>query len=611
MSNILRFLERLQSDAYDPLAVTIELLLIGLSVNWCAGVLQGTRGTRPLRGFLIVLVAVTLGVRVLSIQFQWTRLALLYQYFVYGLAFIALVAFQPELRRAVIRVGDVRFLRRGSPQSKLVSALVKSAGFLSKNRYGALIAIQRGVDLRGWAENGTMINAEVSPNLLNTIFFPNSPLHDLGVIIKGTRVLAANCQFPQVSSDEVDAALGSRHLAAVAMSYESDALVLVVSEETGTISLADTGKLTRYLSLDDLADELALRLSGTTPKPKAKRRLRPLHDTWRVARRILVVLPLTIVIWYLADQACQIEVKGVKVQLDMIPNHPARVVEVNSPSPPVFTVTFRGSTRAADRLRLHKDNDPLETDYSLSESYDRPGQYTLDTRELLNNLASIRTRGVLVQEAVPDTVIFSVAEQVTTEMMVSADAGAVEVDDVRFSPPRVEVTLRRDDLESLPPNKRVVIAPLAQRLRNVDSGEVVSLQGVPLVTHVDGRPALKIRPETVNVSLLVVGQRVARRLESIPVRVSASPEFLQRYEVEPRDPLEWTLEVEVEGDQGSIESLRTTDVRAYVSVSSDLVQSPPEFRLVPVTVELPEGIELLSSVRWLSLRIVPRESGAR
>jgi diadenylate cyclase len=242
MSDMLKSLYyRWTSQAYDVPAVLVELVLIGLCVNWCASVLHGTRGTRPLRGVLVILVGTTLVVRVLTAQFEWVRLDLLYSYILYGLAFIALVVFQPELRRAVIRFGEVRLRRSGGAQSQVIAALVKSAGYLSRNRYGALIAIQRSVDLTGWAENGTVIRATVSANLLNTIFYPGSALHDLGVIIRDTEVVAANCQFPSAESDEVDIALGSRHLAAVGMSYETDALVLVVSEETGVISLADNG----------------------------------------------------------------------------------------------------------------------------------------------------------------------------------------------------------------------------------------------------------------------------------------------------------------------------------------------------------------------------------
>ena len=130
----------LRTIVNDPIAVCVELLLIGVSVHWFMGVLRWTRGTRPLRGVLTVLIVGTLAVNALEAQFKWPRLALLSGYFVFGLAFIALIAFQPELRQAVIRAGDVRFLRRGTRQSKVIAALVQSARYLSKNRYGGLVA---------------------------------------------------------------------------------------------------------------------------------------------------------------------------------------------------------------------------------------------------------------------------------------------------------------------------------------------------------------------------------------------------------------------------------------------------------------------------------------
>jgi diadenylate cyclase len=162
---------RLFRGASDPLAVMVELVLIALALNWVAGKLEGTRGTRPLRKLFLLFVVVTIGVRVMKIQFGWDRLEILYYFFALAVAFIALAAFQPELRRAFIRVGDMRARRRMSPYQSLINTLVSSAGFLSRNKYGALIAIRRSVDLRGWAENGTMMNAEVSANLIKTIFF--------------------------------------------------------------------------------------------------------------------------------------------------------------------------------------------------------------------------------------------------------------------------------------------------------------------------------------------------------------------------------------------------------------------------------------------------------
>jgi diadenylate cyclase len=159
-----RLFGRLGSEGYPLYGVVAELVLIGLLVNWCAGVLHGTRGTRLLRGLLIVLVAATLIVNVLADQLGWVRLDLLYRYFIFGMAFIALVAFQPELRRALIRAGEMRFMQRAEPHGKLISSLVESAGYLSRNRYGALIAIQRDVGLANWAEHGTQLYAEVSAN---------------------------------------------------------------------------------------------------------------------------------------------------------------------------------------------------------------------------------------------------------------------------------------------------------------------------------------------------------------------------------------------------------------------------------------------------------------
>ncbi|RMF81801.1 MAG: diadenylate cyclase, partial [Planctomycetota bacterium] len=280
LHNLLR---RLSTGADSTIEIVIELLLIGFCVNWVAGVLHGTRGTRLLRGLLVLLITATLFVRILAGALDWARLELLYRYFLIGLAFISLVAFQPELRRALIRAGDVRFIRRTTPRDKLIAALVEAAGYLSRNKFGAIIAIQREIGLANWTENGTQINAEVSADLLKSIFFPNSAMHDLGVVIRGTKIVAASCQFPVAESGEVAGGLGSRHRAALGLSLESDALVLVVSEETGTISLADGGELTRYLSLDDLEQELQTRLSGAV-RPR-RRSLRSVSDVWRYLRR--------------------------------------------------------------------------------------------------------------------------------------------------------------------------------------------------------------------------------------------------------------------------------------------------------------------------------------
>ena len=589
----------------DPWAFAVEVLLIGLSVNWCAGVLHGTRGTRPLRGILTVLVVATLVVNVLSAQLDWPRLALLYRYFVFGLAFIALVAFQPELRRAVIRAGDVGFRRHMADQSRLITALVKSARFLSKNRYGGLIAIQRGVDLSGWAEKGTIINATASGNLLNTIFFPNSPLHDLGVIIAGNRVVAANCQFPVAESDEVEATLGSRHLAAVGMSYESDALVLVVSEETGTISVADNGKLTRFLSTDDLGEELNARLGGQVTAAARKDRLALSRKAWRVIRRLLVVVPLTLVIWVLANQASQTEIEGVDVQLDLRMKDPQRVVDIVGLQPATFKVTFRGTARAIAALRDYTGDNPLRVAWTVEAQYPLRREQQRSAAELLDGLKDIEVRGVSVVEASPQYLRFLVDELVTETMGVDVQTGSTRVASKAFEPDRVQVTMRKRDLDQLLPADRVVLVPLEDRLHSAAPDETITLRDVRLPERIKGFSLVNVEPRDVDVSLRIVGQHIVRRLSQIPVRLQISPGFLREWEVRVVDEQEWLTEVEVEGDETKVNTLRPRDIRAFVTIHSDLLPPTPVYR-ADVEYYAPEGITVVSQ-RSVQLRLTRRE----
>ncbi len=618
MSDLLHSLYyRLTSGAYDPPAVVFELLLIGLCVYWTTQVLRGTRGTRPLRGVLIIVVSATLVVRVLAVQFEWVRLDLLYRYVLYGFAFIALVVFQPELRRAVIRVGDVRLRRGGTPQAQVVAALVKSAGYLSRNRYGALIAIQRGVDLTGWAENGTRLWAEVSANLLNTIFYPGSPLHDLGVIIRGTRVLAANCQFPSAESDEVDIALGSRHLAAVGMSYETDALVLVVSEETGVVSLADSGKLTRYLSLEDLADELTNRLSGRVgPEGEPLQGPRKLPEVWRRVRQLAFVTPLTLIIWYVADQATFTQDRFT-VQLELRSEDLSREVEIRGP-PLLFDVTFSGPVRAIGRLGASTAQRPLALSYSLPRAYEpRPEPYVLDAREEIRRIVErtpqVQSRGLDVLEVSLSSITFVVHELVsrTVPIKARAESGAVRIA-VEASPPSAEVRVRRSDLKALEVQGGV-FAMLGSQLEGLQPGDVRTFENVPLRAGSGISGTVSITPPTAQVTVRVIAQ--SRTIPKIVVRPFVSPEVAELYEVRRPDLKEWVIDVEVQGDEATLESPGAAEVEAFVHVTSDLVPPPDQpaveqFRTLDVIFQTPKGVSVVgrNSVR---VQLVPRSAGAR
>ena len=240
--------------------VTTELLLIGLFVFWIVRFLRGTRGARLLKGIAVVLISLYIIVRLLGAQFGLQRIEFLYRQFLYFAAFAVTVVFQPELRRALMRLGETRLFRGWSQQiDEEIDSIIESAAFCSRRKIGALIAIERDTPLGGMAEDskGTRINGEISAALLNTIFFPNTELHDLGVIISQGKVAYAGVQFPMAEGGELERELGARHRAAVGLSQETDAVVLVVSEESGDISIAERGRLIRKLTTDGLRGLLA------------------------------------------------------------------------------------------------------------------------------------------------------------------------------------------------------------------------------------------------------------------------------------------------------------------------------------------------------------------
>jgi diadenylate cyclase len=257
--DIPQFLRQIQGIPWWQIA--IELILIGLVVFWVVRFLRGTRGARLLRGIGFILVALFLFVHLLGSVFQLTRVEFLYSRLLLAVSFIVAVVFQPELRRALMRLGEASIFRRYQQIDEEIEALVESAIFCAKRKIGALIAIEREVGLGGIAETGTRINADISADLLNTIFWPNSPLHDLGVVVSNGRVAYAGVQFPLAESGELERELGARHRAAVGMSQETDAAVLIVSEETGDISIAERGQLIRKLTAESLRGLLGELLS--------------------------------------------------------------------------------------------------------------------------------------------------------------------------------------------------------------------------------------------------------------------------------------------------------------------------------------------------------------
>lgn len=241
---------------YSWWAVAIELLLIGLVVYWVVDFLEGTRGERLFRGVIFVVIASVLLLNLVAERLHLERLEHLYNYFLVFVLVVAVAAFQPEIRRALIRIAQPRILAGPSQKlSRTVEEIVNAVLDMSATRTGAIIVIERKVALGEFIETGVRVDAKVTAELLKTIFYTGTALHDMAVIIRGDRIVAAKVQLPLAEAGGgAGEELGSRHRAAIGISSGSDASVIVVSEETGIISVGDNGRLMRKV------DESSLRM---------------------------------------------------------------------------------------------------------------------------------------------------------------------------------------------------------------------------------------------------------------------------------------------------------------------------------------------------------------
>ena len=243
----------------EPFAVLFELVVIWIVVYLIVRFLKGTRGARVVWGVALIMIVGTLTLRLFPGGSETLeRLNFLYTNVLAFISFVLVIVFQPELRRALVRIGEGGwFGRTGLRRARVVEELVASVDYLARNKIGGLVAIERQVGLKGIVEAGTRLDADISRQLLNTLFWPGSALHDMGVVIRGDRIIAAGVQFPLAEGNDLAQELGSRHRAAVGLSNEADALIIVVSEETGKISIAERGQLRSGLSVTDLHDALS------------------------------------------------------------------------------------------------------------------------------------------------------------------------------------------------------------------------------------------------------------------------------------------------------------------------------------------------------------------
>ena len=232
----------------------LDILIIAVLIYYVLKLLRGTRAVQMLVA-IVLLVVLYRAARWAQFEMVQWLLDTLLPY----VAIALIVLFQPEIRRALDRFGRNITLSRfssGSPASSY-DDVVLAAGYFSQNRIGALIAFERDVGLRIYVESGIPIDANMSYDLLLAIFRPGSPLHDGAVVLQGTRIASAACFLPLSLNPMISNQLGTRHRAAIGVTEESDAVVVVVSEQTGAISLAVSGAIEVGLSVEQLNDRLA------------------------------------------------------------------------------------------------------------------------------------------------------------------------------------------------------------------------------------------------------------------------------------------------------------------------------------------------------------------
>lgn len=232
----------------SDLSQWVEVVILWAMFYYLFRLLRGTRGAEVLTGLVLILVLMLVLTQMLSFHIlNW-----LFMQFSGYLVIACIIIFQPEVRRLLAELGKQHVFTPAAQPPGSVDQIVEAADQLSAGKIGGLIAIERETGTRAVQESGVAIDAEVTAELLTSIFYPRSPLHDGGVVISGTRIVAARCVFPLTQRDEVVRALGTRHRAAIGLTEDSDAIVIVVSEETGVISIAYRGRLSRGLDKEKL-----------------------------------------------------------------------------------------------------------------------------------------------------------------------------------------------------------------------------------------------------------------------------------------------------------------------------------------------------------------------
>lgn len=254
----------------------VEILILAIGIYYILSFVRRTRGFSILIGFAVVLLTLAFMATFLELEVLRWLLGTFSAFF----AVAVLVIFQPELRRMLAELGNLPLFQTPREQRENIEVIIRTVERLSEVRIGMLVAMEQSIQLQESVESGIPINCVATPEMLETIFFPNNAIHDGGVIIRGDQIAYAACIFPLTRRTDLNRSLGTRHRAALGLSEETDAVVVVVSEETGAVSYAYKGKLVRGVSLE----ELRAFLSSVLIKPERSRTLIEWVRSWTVDR---------------------------------------------------------------------------------------------------------------------------------------------------------------------------------------------------------------------------------------------------------------------------------------------------------------------------------------
>ena len=241
MDSILTYIQ----EGWRP---AVEILILTVAIYYITRFLRGTRGWPVVIGFVVAMLLLFAAAKALNLPVLKWLLGVAYTFF----AFAVLIVFQPELRRLFAELGNLPLFTSIHEQRENIEVIVQTVERLSEVKIGALIAIEQSIHLHDAVESGVLVDCEATPEMLETIFFPNNAIHDGGVIIKGDRIAYAACIFPLTQRPGLAKSLGTRHRAAIGLSEETDAVIVVVSEENGMISHAYKGQLVRGVTVEEL-----------------------------------------------------------------------------------------------------------------------------------------------------------------------------------------------------------------------------------------------------------------------------------------------------------------------------------------------------------------------